>query len=74
MHDEPLRPATAEEVAATLSVALRHNSLSVALRHNSQRRVHAADRFMAQITAERLVQYLEWSGFVVMKRPPETLA
>jgi hypothetical protein len=65
MLDEPLRPATAEEVAATLSVALRHNS---------QRRVHAADRFMAQITAERLVQYLEWSGFVVMKRPPETLA
>jgi hypothetical protein len=23
-----------------------------------------------QSTAERLVQYLEWSGFVVMKRPP----
>ena len=60
MLDEPLRPATAEEVAATLSVALRHSS---------RRRVRATDRFMAQITAERLVQYLEWSGFVVMKRP-----
>ena len=65
MLDEPLRPATAEEVATTPSVALRHNG---------RRRVHAADRSMAQITAERLVQYLEWSGFVVMKRPPETLA
>ena len=61
MLDEPLRPATAEEVATTLSVALRHSS---------RRRVRATDRFMAQITAERLVQYLEWSGFVVMKRPP----
>jgi hypothetical protein len=61
MLDEPLRPATAEEVAATLSVALRHNS---------RRRVHTADPFIAQSTAERLVQYLEWSGFVVMKRPP----
>ena len=65
MLDEPLRPDTAEEVAATLSVALRHNG---------RRRVRAADRSMAQTTAERLVQYLEWSGFVVMKRPPETLA
>ena len=61
MLDEPLRPATAEEVATTLSAALRHSS---------RRRVRATDRFMAQITAERLVQYLGWSGFVVMKRPP----
>jgi hypothetical protein len=25
---------------------------------------------MARITADRLIEYLEQSGFVVMKRPP----
>jgi hypothetical protein len=32
--------------------------------------VFDADDVMAQITAERLVQHLEASGFVVMKKPP----
>jgi hypothetical protein len=35
-----------------------------------RRRVHDADDMMAQITAERIVQHLEASGFVLMKRPP----
>jgi len=32
--------------------------------------VHDADAFMARITAERIVRYLERARYVVMKRPP----
>jgi len=56
-----LRPATADEIAAALSFALRYRG---------RRRVFDADDIMAQIAAERLVQHLEASGFVVMKKPP----
>ncbi len=60
MPDEPehLRPATPDEIAETLSFALRYDG---------RRRVHHADATMARITAERLVAHLERSGFVVMK-------
>jgi hypothetical protein len=59
--DDPrLRPATPEEIA---------DSLSFALRYDGRRRVHHADEAMARITAERLVQHLERSGYVLMKRP-----
>ena len=62
MTDTPdLRPATAEEIAEALSFALRYNG---------RKRVHDADDAMGRITAERLVQHLEASGFVVMKKPP----
>ncbi len=62
MPDDPqLRPATAEEIAETLSFALRYDG---------RRRVRTADDAMARITAERLVEHLERSGFVLMKRPP----
>jgi hypothetical protein len=61
MTDLPsLRPATAAEIA---------DSLSFALRYDGRRRVHHADDAMARITAERLVRHLERSGFVLMKRP-----
>ena len=61
MSDEPdLRPATASEIA---------DSLSFALRYDGRRRVHHADDAMARITADRLVEHLERSGFVVLKRP-----
>jgi hypothetical protein len=50
MPDTPnLRPATREEVAQPLSFALQFDG---------RRRVHSADELMAQITAERLVEYL----------------
>ena len=55
-----LRSATAEEIAETLSFALRYDG---------RRRVHHADDAMARITAERLVRHLERSGFVLMRRP-----
>jgi hypothetical protein len=61
--DDPgLRPATAEEIAETLSFALRYDG---------RKRVHHADEAMARITAERLVRHLERSGYVLMRRPAE---
>jgi hypothetical protein len=62
MPDEPgLRPATPDEIATALALALRYRG---------RRRVFDADDAMAGITAERLVAHLEASGFVLMKRPP----
>jgi hypothetical protein len=59
MPDTPhLRPATSDEIA---------DALSFALRFQGRKRVHQADDMMARITAERLIQHLEASGFVVMK-------
>ncbi len=60
---EELRPATREELL---------EGLSFAMRYNGRKRVNDAhaDGFMARIAAERLVDYLHQSGFVVMKRPP----
>src|SRR5271165_3961780 len=45
-------------------------SLSFALRFNGRKRVHDADEVMARITAERLVEHLERSGYAVMCKPP----
>jgi hypothetical protein len=57
----------------TLRPATRTRSprpLSFAFRYDGRKRVHHADDMMARITAERPVQDLEASGFVLMKRPP----
>ena len=54
-----LRPASAHGI---------QESLSFALRFAGRKRVHHADDAMARITAERLVQHLEQSGFVLMKK------
>jgi hypothetical protein len=65
MTDEPqqqqLHPASPDEIA---------DSLSFALRYYGRKRVHHADDAMARITAQRLVEHLTRSGFVLMKRPP----
>ncbi len=61
---EPLRPATESEL---------REALSFALRYRDGKRHHGGDAIMADITAERLVEFLERSGFVVMKRPPPNL-
>ena len=58
---DALIPATAEDVA---------NALAFALRFSGRKRVHNADELMSAIVAKRLVEHLERSGFVVMKRPP----
>jgi hypothetical protein len=61
MPDTPhLRPATPDE----------SNALSFALRYQGRKRVHHADDTVARITAERIAQHLEASGFVLMKGPP----
>jgi len=44
--------------------------IAFALRYSGRKRVHHADAYMAQIAAERIVERLERSLFVVMKRPP----
>jgi hypothetical protein len=62
MPDTPqLRPATPDEIA---------DALSFALRYQGRKRVHHADDMMARITADRLIQHLTASGFVVMKGQP----
>jgi len=45
-------------------------TLSFALQVEGRKPVHRADAFVARIAAERLLEYLEWSGFVVMNKPP----
>ncbi|MEA2727746.1 MAG: hypothetical protein QOF70_2221 [Acetobacteraceae bacterium] len=56
MTDTPnLRPATSDEIAETLSFALRYDG---------RKRVHHADELMAKITADRLVKHLEQTGYV----------
>src|SRR5271157_4465722 len=46
------------------------DALAFALRFQGRKRVHNADEFMSVIVAERLVEHLERSGFVIMKKPP----
>jgi hypothetical protein len=53
-----LRPATPDEIA---------DAFSFALQYQGRKRVHHADGMMARITADRLVQHLRASGFVLMK-------
>ncbi|MGH7249101.1 MAG: hypothetical protein ACREH9_13450 [Pseudomonadota bacterium] len=60
MPKDTLSPATIEEL---------RESLAFALRVEGRKRVHHADEVMARITAERLIQHLERSGYVVMRRP-----
>ena len=62
MPEPDLTPATPEDVALTLMIAL-----SVAGRKS---RIPGAREIMARIVADRLVEHLERSGFVIMKRPP----
>ncbi len=58
-----LRPASPEEIEQTLSFALRYDG---------RKRVRHADDAMARITAERLVQHLQKSGYVLYKKPDGT--
>jgi hypothetical protein len=63
MSDAPehLTPADPQDLASALAFALRFQG---------RKRVHNADEFIADIVAKRLVEHLERSGFVVMKKPP----
>jgi len=46
------------------------DALAFALRYSGRTRVRDAAEMMAGIVAKRLVEHLERSGFVVMKKPP----
>jgi hypothetical protein len=59
---DKLMPADPSDIAAALAVALRFHG---------RKRVHNADEIMSEIVAERLVEHLERSGFVVMRRTHE---
>jgi hypothetical protein len=63
MSDAPdrLTPAAPDDLA---------DALAFALRFDGRKRKHDAGEMMAAIVAKRLVEHLERSGFVVMKRPP----
>jgi hypothetical protein len=54
-------------VAAWVHLA---DTLAFALRFEGRNRVHNADEIVPGIVAKRLVEHLERSGFIVMKRPP----
>jgi hypothetical protein len=56
-----LTPATPDDLV---------DALAFALRFDGRKRKHDAAEIMARIVAERLVEHLERSGFVVMKTPP----
>jgi hypothetical protein len=58
--DEKLTPATPQDLA---------DSLAFALRFDGRKRFRTSGEAMARITAEHLVEHLEQSGFVFMKRP-----
>jgi phosphatidylserine/phosphatidylglycerophosphate/cardiolipin synthase-like enzyme len=63
VSDDPnaLSLATSDDVA---------DALAFAQRFQGRKRVHNADEVMSAIVAKRLVEHLERSGFVVMKRRP----
>ena len=46
------------------------DALAFALSFSGRERVHNADELMSAIVARRLVERLERSGFVVLKKPP----
>ena len=46
------------------------SALAFALRYSGRKRVHDSGEMMATIVAKRLVEHLERSGFVVMKKRP----
>lgn len=60
MSDKPLRPADRADLI---------QSLAHGLRYEGRRRIHHADDFMARVAAEKLLDHLLKSGFVVMKGP-----
>jgi hypothetical protein len=45
-------------------------ALGFALCSSGRKRAGRGDELMARITAERLIEHLRLSGFVVMKQPP----
>ena len=62
MTDRPLTPATRADVRDSLAYALRYS--------RSGKRVAERDAITASAAADHLIEALERSGFVIMKKPP----
>lgn len=60
-HDDKLTPVDLSDLA---------HSVAFALRFNGRKRFHQGDEFMANLTADHIVRYLDRCGYVVMKKPP----
>jgi hypothetical protein len=60
----------AEEKLTPADPAALAEAIAFALRYSGRKRVHQADEYMARIAAERIVQHLEQSRFVVLRKPP----
>jgi hypothetical protein len=60
----------AHENLTAASPAEIADAIAFALRYSGRKRVHDSAEMMAEIVAKRLVEHLERSGFVVLKRPP----
>jgi hypothetical protein len=61
MTDDPrLRAADRDEIVQTVSFALRYLG---------RKRSHQADELVARIAAERLVEHLTASGYVILRTP-----
>jgi hypothetical protein len=58
---ESLSPASPDDLA---------DALAFALRFEGRKHVHNADEIMSSIVAKRLVEHLERSGLVLMKKLP----
>jgi hypothetical protein len=61
MPEPDLRPATPDDLA---------DALAFALRYSGRKQVRDSGEIMARIVADRLVEHLERSGYVIMKKPP----
>ena len=58
---EPLTPANRDDL---------EQAIAFALRFRGRKRIRSAGDIMATLTAERIVEHLEDSGYVVMRKPP----
>ena len=72
MNDQPPSPDTPVHLSARQLTPAEpedvRQALAFALRYRGRKRTDSANEAMAEITAERLVDHLAQSGFVMMRR------
>jgi len=75
MNDQPPPPDTPVHVSARQLIPAEpeavRQALAFALRYRGRKRTDTASEAMAEITAERLVEHLAQSGYVIMHRQTE---
>jgi hypothetical protein len=63
------KPVQDKRACSCFAIGLS-DALAFALRFEGRKGVHNADEIMSDIVARRLVEHLERSGFVLMRKPP----